>query len=62
MIAIGNDELGQQVKDGDIITDGENEYIVKFNYSEDKLMSLLTIEKSIMVGLQGKLLAPWRKI
>jgi hypothetical protein len=64
-IAIGNDELEQQVTEGDRITDGENEYLVTFTYSENKEMSLLTVKKadgkSYMVGIQGKLIHPWRR-
>ena len=65
-IAIGNDELEQQVQEGDVITDGENEYLVKFSYSDDKRMSILTVTKvdgeSYLVGVQGKLIAPWRLV
>lgn len=65
-IAIGNDELEQCVNDGDMITDGQNEYAVKFNYSDCRQMSLLTVETvngdSQLVGISGKLIAPWRPI
>lgn len=66
MIAIGNDELGEEVRDGDLIVniDTLKEFPVKFNHSADGSMCILTIKddgEPCMVGIHGKLVSPWVK-
>lgn len=66
MLAIGNDELQEEVKEGDWIINLDSllEGKVDFTYSTDGSISMLTLKKddcTYMVGLQGKLMSPWVK-
>ena len=64
-MAIGNEELTETVKEGDVITDGKNSYPVVFNYSENRVMNLLSVKTedgtSRLVGIPGKLFSTWSK-
>ncbi len=73
MLAVGNDELGQEVYIGDIIFNsqtGEEITISKKNYGTDgetgkisKMLLFYTKEDcSYLIGVAGKLLNPWEKI
>jgi len=65
MLAVGNEELGKTIKEGDLITDGNVKVVVAFSYSDDGEFSIGTFTKgneSYVVSVNGQLLKGWKPV